>query len=165
MMINNISLKTVVNEHTKSIEEQYGYNSTLSEKGSQMFLDGIKASILADAKETTMSSAKIVETLEVQTAKYTLLRRVIKQCKSISSFSGCKEGDLLKVDNVKLDLLDEESLRQFLVLRRDALKGMTVEGVELNNLISSMLQDYAYLLKGKLENVEKSDESQKEILI
>lgn len=166
MMINNVRLTTVVNEHTKSFEKQYGYNSTLSAQGSQMFLDGIKASISADAKETTMSSARVVETLEVQTTKSTLLRRVIEQCMSISSFKDCKEGNLLKVDNVKLELLDEESLRQFLVLRRDALKGMTVEGIELNNLISSMLQDYAYLLKGKVNKSEvDSDGTSEEILI
>ena len=29
-----------------------------------------------------------------------------------------------------------------------ALKGMRVEGMEINNLIGSMLQDYAYILKG-----------------
>ena len=39
-------------------------------------------------------------------------------------------------------------MRQFLILRRDALKGMRVEGMEINNLIGSMLQDYAYILKG-----------------
>ena len=57
-------------------------------------------------------------------------------------------GDLVKIDLVRFELLDEESLRQFLILRRDALKGMRVEGMELNNLIGSMLQDYAYILKG-----------------
>lgn len=166
MMINNVRLTTIVNEHAKSFEKQYGYNSTLSAQGSQMFLNGVKASISADAKETTTSSARVVETLEVQTTKSTLLRRVIEQCMNISSFEECKEGDLLKVDNVKLELLDEESLRQFLVLRRDALKGMTVEGIELNNLISSMLQDYAYLLKGKVSKHEADgDGTLEELLI
>lgn len=67
------------------------------------------------------------------------------------------EGDLVKVNRVKLELLNEESLRQFLILRRDALKGMRVEGMEINNLVSSMLQDYAYILKGLVY-----DESMKE---
>lgn len=70
----------------------------------------------------------------------------------ISSFDSSSEGDLIKIDDVKLELLDEESLRQFLILRRDALKGMRVEGMEVNNLVSSMLQDYAYILKGTINN-------------
>lgn len=55
---------------------------------------------------------------------------------------------LIKIDNLKLSILDEETLRGILVLRKDALKGLLVEGFEVNNLISSMLQDYSYLLKG-----------------
>lgn len=58
------------------------------------------------------------------------------------------EDDRVKVDRVKLKLLNEESLQQFLILHRNALKGMRVEGMEVNNLFSSMLQDYAYILKG-----------------
>lgn len=70
------------------------------------------------------------------------MRRVIEQCASVNKFDNSVEGDLVKVDHVKLELLDEDSLRQFLILRRDALKGMRVEGMEINNLIGSMLQDY-----------------------
>lgn len=69
------------------------------------------------------------------------MRRVIEQCASVNKFDNSVEGDLVKVDHVKLELLDEDSLRQFLILRRDALKGMRVEGMEINNLIGSMLQD------------------------
>ena len=76
------------------------------------------------------------------------MRRVIEQCASVNKFDNSVEGDLVKVDHVKLELLDEDSLRQFFILRRDALKGMRVEGMEINNLIGSMLQDYAYILKG-----------------
>mgnify|MGYP000999235792 CR=1 FL=1 len=108
----------------------------------------IKASISVDAKETSFSSSRVVETLDVKTTKSILLRRVIEQCAPVSTFDDSFEGDLVKVDNVKLELLDEESLRQFLILRRDALKGVRVEGMELNNLVGSMLQDYSYLLKG-----------------
>ena len=66
------------------------------------------------------------------------LPRIIEQCSHISSFDKSSEGDLMKVDKVKLKILDEESLRQFLFLRRDALKGVCVEGMDLNNLVSSI---------------------------
>ena len=86
--------------------------------------------------------------MDVKTTKSILLRRVIEQCASTIELKNLTEGDLVKIDCVKLELLNEESLRQFLILRRDALKGMQVEGMEINNLISSMLQDYAYILRG-----------------
>ncbi len=157
MMINNVILTKIENDRTKSFEEQYGFMSSLSAQGTKKFLDGIKASISADAKETSFSSSRVVETLDVKTTKSILLRRVIEQCSHVSSFEKSSEGDLVKVDNVKLELLDEESLRQFLILRRDALKGVRIEGMELNNLVSSMLQDYAYILKGAVyDNVKEN---------
>ncbi len=164
MMINNVILTKIENDHSKSFEEQYGFTSSLSAKGTKDFLDGIKASISTDAKETSFSSSRVVETLDVKTTKSILLRRVIDQCSNIYTFDQSSEGDLIKIDNVKLELQDEESLRQFLILRRDALKGVSIEGMELNNLVSSMLQDYAYVLKGTVYDGEKKSIS-REILI
>lgn len=158
MMINNVILTKIETDNSNTFEEQYGFTSSVSAQGTKNFLDGIKASISADAKETSTSSSKVVESLDVKTTKSILLRRVIEQCASVTLLNDSTEGDLVKVDHIKLDLLNEESLRQFLILRRDALKGMRVEGMEINNLVSSMLQDYAYIMKGTVcdENRENA---------
>ena len=158
MMINNVIHTKIETDHSSSFEAQYGFTSSISAQGTKDFLDGIKASISADAKETSTSSSKVVESLDVKTTKSILLRRVIDQCASVAKLDESTEGDLVKIDRVKLELLNEESLRQFLILRRDALKGMRVEGMEVNNLIGSMLQDYAYILKGTVydRNTHKS---------
>lgn len=148
MMINNVILTKIETDKSRSFESQYGFTSSISAQGTKEFLDGIKASISADARETSTSSSKVVESLDVKTTKSILLRRIIDQCASATMLDSSAEGDLVKIDRVKLELLNEESLRQFLILRRDALKGMRVEGMEVNNLVSSMLQDYAYILKG-----------------
>ena len=124
MMINNVILTKIERDKSYSFEEQYGFTSSVSAKGTKQFLDGIKASISAETKETATSSSKVVESLDVKTTKSILLRRVIEQCASVNKFDNSVEGDLVKVDHVKLELLDEDSLRQFLILRRDALKGM-----------------------------------------
>lgn len=152
MMINNVILTKIETDKSSSFEEQYGFTSSVSAQGTKQFLDGIKASISADARETSTSSSKVVESLDVKTTKSILLRRIIEQCASVTFLDNSAEGDLVKVDRVKLQLLNEESLRQFLILRRDALKGMQIEGMEVNNLVSSMLQDYAYILKGHVYN-------------
>ena len=164
MMINNVILTKIEKDHSSSFEEQYGFTSSISAQGTKDFLDGIKASISADAKETSTSSFKVVESLDVKTTKSILLRRVIDQCASVTTLDESTEGDLVKIDHVKLELLNEESLRQFLILRRDALKGMRVEGMEINNLVSSMLQDYAYILKGTVRT-ENTPNAVTEIII
>lgn len=164
MMINNVILTKIERDNSSGYNEEIGYTASLSAQGTKQFLEGIKASISAETKETSYSSLKVVESLDVKTTKSILLRRVIERCAVINDFGKATEGDLIKIDNVKLKLLDEESLRQFLILRRDALKGMRVDGVEINNLIASMLQDYAYLLKGVLP-VSCENNSATEILI
>ena len=164
MMINNVILTKIETDKSRRFEAQYGFTSSISAQGTKDFLDGIKASISADAKETSTSSSKVVESLDVKTTKSILLRRIIDQCASVAKLDKSAEGDLVKIDRVKLKLLNEESLRQFLILRRDALKGMRVEGMEVNNLVSSMLQDYAYILKGTVYD-ESSKQPVAEIII
>lgn len=164
MMINNIILTKIERDNTTGSSEEYSNSSELSAQGSEKFLMGIKSSMSSNSKETYYSSQKVVESLDVQTTKSILLRRIIDKCSVVKDFKNVSEGDLIKIDVVKFELFDEESLRQFLVLRRDAFKGMRVEGVELNNLIASMLQDYAYILKGTFSSKQGSD-NQKEIMI
>lgn len=100
-----------------------------------------------------------MESLDVKTTKSILLRRIIEQCAPVKTLNKSTEGELVKVDHIKLELLNEENLRQFLILRRDAFKGMRVEGLDVNNLVSSMLQDYAYILKGSVDDENEKDSS------
>lgn len=150
MMIDNVIRTKVQREKSNTLEEEYNLSASLSVTGTKHFLSGIKSNIASSSKEKTATSAKVIETLDVKTTKSILLRSIISQCKLFDNPKNLTEGDLLKVNNVKLSILDEDSLRQFLLLRRDALKGYKLEGIELNNLVSSMLQDYAYILKGEV---------------
>lgn len=162
MMINNVILASVQTENTKSIEKQLGFSSSMDIKGTKLFLERLKASISADARESKFSSSRVIENLEVKTTKSILLKKIIEKCKCVSDLRALSEGDLIKIDNVKLEFVDENNLRQIAVLRKDALKGFQVEGMEVNNLISSMLQDYSYVLRGSLK--KKDNESEKLII-
>ena len=53
----------------------------------------------------------------------------------IKDLDQCNEGELVLLKNVKLSILDKKNLRQMLLLKRDALKGIQVEGIEINNII------------------------------
>ena len=79
MMINNVILTKIETDKSNSFEEQYGFTSSISAQGTKQFLDGIKASISADTRETSTSSSKVVESLDVKTTKSILLRRIIEQ--------------------------------------------------------------------------------------
>lgn len=154
MSINNIILSSV--EHTQSYqsEKEHHLSYGIGLGDSFGFLSGIKASISNERKATTSTSSGVVEKMEVKTTKSVLLRNVIERSTQVSSFSNVSEGDLIKLDNIKLELVDEESAKQILLLRHNALKGLSVEGVEINNLVDSILQDYAYILRGKTSENE-----------
>lgn len=159
MIINNQIVKSLQKEKGTSDENSYSFTSEIGASAGDGFLTSVKSSISSDYSEKHTTNSKVVESIEVQTTKSTLLRRILTYCKSSKTITAdVNEGDLIKLDNVKLQLLDEESLRQFLVLKRDALKGLRVEGMEVNNIVSSMLQDYSYVLVGKLENEENKND-------
>ena len=101
MMINNVILTKIETDNTSSFEEQYGFTSSISAQGTKKFLDGIKAALSSETKETATSSTKVVESLDVKTTKSILLRRVIEQCANIISFADSSEGDLIKIDRVR----------------------------------------------------------------
>lgn len=101
---------------------------------------------------TTLSdseSFKVADTYEVKHTKSTYLKLILERAKmlpSCANIQNCAPGDLVRVDGVRLWPCNWEEITQMQVLRHDALKGMRVEGLDVNNIISSMLEDYAYVL-------------------
>ena len=162
MIINNQIVKSFQKEKGITEETTYSRKAGLDVSAGDSLLSSVKTAISTDYSDKHITNSKVVESIEVQTTKSTLLRRIMSFCKVTNSISSeVKEGDLIKLDNVKLRLLDEESLRQFLILKRDALKGLRVEGMEVNNLVSSMLQDYSYVLVGSIDG----DVTEKDVMV
>jgi len=151
MMINNVVLSSLQREHTNTKESKHSKRSSLTGSlGSQRYLADVKSVIGSESSESNTYSSKLIESLDVKTTKSILLRQIVEKCKLISCFDSLYEGALIKLDGIQLKILNEENLRQILMLRKDALKGFRVEGMEINNLISSILQDYSYILFGHL---------------
>lgn len=153
MMINNIIISSMQSEKINTQETFEKTRASLT-----TYLGDIKSVISAESGNKNFKSSKLIESLDVITTKSILLREIIYKCKYFNDFSECVEGDLLKIDKLSLSILDEETLRGILVLRKDALKGFSIEGFEVNNLISSMLQDYSYILKGVFTDDNKKDD-------
>lgn len=161
MMINNKRVNAIQQERTLERSHRRGLKTGFG-VSSQKYLTDIKSQISTDVGGYNSSSSKVIETFDVKTTKSILLRQIVEKCTVRSSLrlgkdnNDCaNEGDLVKIDNIRLKMLDEENLRQILMLRRDALKGFRIEGMEINNLISSILQDYSYVLYGGLPSGEE----------
>lgn len=155
MMINNIIPEKLEKERSmkKEFYKKKNY-STEASLESEEYLAKIKAVSSNEKGSSSTTSNKMIETLNVKTTKSILLREIEGKCKKYDEKT-IHEGDLVKIDNVKLTIYEQNNLREIQLLRKDALKGFSVQGLDVNNLISSMLSDYCYVLTGKVDNNER----------
>jgi hypothetical protein len=104
-------------------------------------------------------SKKVLETFEIKTTKSVILDEVVKNCRTIEGFENFDEGELIKLDNVRLSLENEDELRIVKFINSGALKdimGPNTNGFDVNGLFNSMFKDYAYKIKGEIrEHSEK----------
>nr|WP_307992546.1 hypothetical protein [uncultured Niameybacter sp.] len=154
MLIENIIATSIQRENSKSKENSWSRKSSISTgMDSKQYLASLKGGIDYSAGEKNNISSKMIESLEVKTTKSILLGKIIPNCHTINTFSDNEEGDLIKIDKVKLKHADEERQRQISILKKEAFKGMRVEGLDINNLIGSMLHDYSYILEGNVQDM------------
>lgn len=151
MMIDNEVISSRIKEKTN----EFSNTKTTTLDGKLSYLAQASASINQSKTSVQNAVSKIIETFEVKTTKSRLLDKIINKCIKVTSCNDIKEGQLVKIDEIQLQILNEENLRQIIVLKGDTLKGMNVEGIQISNIVSSMLQDYAYLLYAKLNSGEK----------
>lgn len=150
MMINNVILSSIQRENSSSAENISSASASTSVLTALDNLAKIKSYMGVETTEKKMNSSKMVESLDVKTTKSILLKQIDKKSKLVKNFNACFEGDLVKVDNINLQILNEQNLRELKIFRSDALKDFRIDGVDVNNLITSMLKDYSYLLYGQM---------------
>jgi hypothetical protein len=95
---------------------------------------------------------KVFETFEIKTTKSLILNDIIEKSKIVKDFSSIQEGTLLKIDNVKLSLENEDELRIVKFINSGAFKDLMIpgtNGLDMSNLFNSMFKDYAYKIKGE----------------
>ena len=170
MILNNRVLNSLTKEATLGNEETRNRKSKISSNYMNMF----GAEIGEDNTSKKYQSSRVVETLEVKTTKSILLRNILDKCKKLdkknremlskeecdsifmtSTDTKLEIGDLVYIDGVSLNLENETELRAFKMLRNDAIKGMQYEGIDLNNLLNSILSDYSYTLTGHSKNLKE----------
>jgi len=157
MMINNVVISSYEKETGNVITKKKYKKSSLEGKIDSEYLSSIKSILETGSSKEKISSSKVVEKLDVKTTKSILLKMIKNKASEVNNLDDCKEGELVLLKNVKLSILDKKNLRQMLLLKRNALKGIQVEGIEINNIISSMIKDYSYILSGILKK-EKDEQ-------
>lgn len=108
-------------------------------------------------RKNSIETNKMIENFEIKATKSVILDEVIEKSKEVDSFKNMKEGRLIRINNVKLSLENEEELRTAKLVSSGMLKGLRIpeaQGLDVNNMFNSMFKDYAYKLKGVTENNE-----------
>lgn len=154
MMLNNLVLLKEDHETNRTIEG----DAFLKTKFGFNILDIFKlGEAEAGGSVKGSGSKKVLETFETKTTKSVILDEVVKSCRTVKSFDEFNEGELIKIDNVKLSLENEDELRIVKFINSGALKdimGPASNGVDFNGLFNSMFKDYAYKIKGELPNAQ-----------
>lgn len=148
--INKETTKEIAGESQLSVKAKLGIN----------FMDWFK---LGDAEAggdlKGSGSRKVFETFEVKTTKSVILSDVIEKAKVQNDFAKVKEGELIRIDDVKLSLENEDELRVVKFINSGAFKDLVAPGTngfDMNNLFNSMFKDYAYKIKGEVTNGEEN---------
>ncbi|WMY13510.1 hypothetical protein P3F89_16170 [Bacillus tropicus] len=150
MMIDNTVTTTIEREKMSNREKNRTFNADLSGT-----LPGKnKGALKMGLGGKNINSNTLREIIEVKTTKSVYLSKVIEKCNKVDALENLTEGDLIKINKSKLFLHNEEEIRQLKMLNNGVLKGITVEDYDVNNLIDSVLKDYAYLLRGKVQGEE-----------
>lgn len=150
MMLNNmVSMQQEV-ESNKQIEGDAYLKTKLGFNIMDIFKLG---DVEAGGNIKGSGSKKVLETFEIKTTKSVILDEVVKNCRTIDGFDNFDEGELIKLDNVRLSLENEDELRIVKFINSGALKdimGPNTNGFDINGLFNSMFKDYAYKIKGEI---------------
>lgn len=123
------------------------------------FLNIFGAWTRRQSKKHRLRLPKVLETFEIKTTKSIILNEVIEKSRNISKLENIKEGELIQINDVNLSLENEAELRIVKMFASGSFKGLTVpgaNGLDFTNLFNSMFKDYAYKMKGNLDEALKT---------
>lgn len=155
MLINN---KIKINAE-ESIKKQKGYKQSYGiESSFNIKKLPIKGDLGGEYSELTNHEYKEIQ--EIKNTNSTYLREILKKCKKVENLKDLQNGDLVKIDNVKLKIWNNEEILQANSIISGAFNGNTVDTysdgqafkINVNSLTNMILKDYKYYLmctKGK----------------
>lgn len=110
----------------------------------------------------------MIETFEIKNTKSTLLAEIIEKAREFKADDSinCEIGSLIKLNDIRLDLINKDELKMAQLIKNDFLEGIKIaetDEYDLSKLSKSILKDYSYKLKGTL--FLSNQESEKEFRI
>jgi hypothetical protein len=152
MMLSNV-VKTGETIETNQQDES---NAELNAKMGFTFLKLFSGEVGSGIKSGSSDSEKVLENFKVTMTKSLVLNEVMEKCKTITDFNNeIAEGSLVRIDNVSLGLENETELRTVKMFSNGMFKGITIPeagGLDINNVFNSMFKDYAYKIKGSVND-------------
>lgn len=152
MLINNrIRIKAEESyKHEKQNKENY------STEGSINF-EKIKLGSKLGNELIELSNHEYREFQEIKNTNSIYLREILKKCKNVKSLNNLKNGDLVKIDNVKIDIINNDEILQANSIISGAFNGNTLDTysngqafkININSLTNMVLKDYKYYLMCK----------------
>lgn len=159
MLLNNkiITGGTRENETGSSVDikTSLGINSNLS------YLEAIKGELGSSQEVHDSVKSKVLENFDVKTTKSNMLARIISKAKDYNNAS--KVGDLVRLRNVTLSLMnEEESYAVTKMILNGAFKDTKISSnsddmqieFDLSAMINSLLKDCAYELECKIQETK-----------
>ena len=107
-----------------------------------------------------LSSHEYREFQEIKNTTSIYLREVLKKCRKVDSLNNLKNGDLIKIDNVKINIINNEEILQANSIISGAFNGNTLNTysngqafkINVNALTNIVLKDYKYYLMCEKDN-------------
>lgn len=152
MMINNKMKTSEQSEGNKIQEEDLGVEASIEANGVGFF----KSKLKGKANSTTTDTKRFVENFDIKTTKSIMLNEVIQKAKAMSNMKKdeFKEGMLVKVDSISVELTNAQEIMGVKALNNDSIS-MVYEGIDVGKIFNSALKDYSYIFTGVGTNNQK----------
>jgi len=143
MLIDN-KLKT-------NIEKTYRNEQSNKNGGSVNLKSGALGASISD-EDTNTKTFEYREVQEVKNTNSIFLRDVLEKCKEVECLNTLNNGDLIKITDVKLSIINLEEILQISSMVSGILNGNTINAdagdssikINLNALSNILLKDYKY---------------------
>ena len=97
--------------------------------------------------------SKFTERIKVKHEKSTLVKQLIPLCEINKNINNIDEGTLLLINDVKIEFYDdEETQRIYSLFQKSIFEGVKIEGINIDKLISTVINDMSYFMKCKTNN-------------
>ena len=133
---------------------------TLKEEKKNKYTWGHPQKMNLESEYSESTNHEYKEIQEIKNTYSTYLREVLKNCDKVDSLENLENGQLIRIDDVKLEILNKEEILEANSLLSGAFNGNTLDTysdghmfkININSLTNMILKDYKYHLnciKGK----------------